>query len=35
MLTQALKVLRIYTARWRIEDFHKAWKQVLERNVNE
>ncbi|MFT6977057.1 MAG: hypothetical protein ACJAZA_000761 [Shewanella psychromarinicola] len=23
---QALKVIRIYTARWRIEDFHKAWK---------
>ncbi len=22
----ALKVIRIYAARWRIEDFHKAWK---------
>ena len=25
-LEQALKILRIYAARWRVEDFHKAWK---------
>ena len=25
-LEDALKVIRIYTARWRVEDFHKAWK---------
>lgn len=25
-LTQALHIIDIYTARWRIEDFHKAWK---------
>lgn len=25
-LEQARRVVRIYTARWRIEDFHKAWK---------
>tara|TARA_R110000744_G_C19329522_1_gene558433 strand:+ start:654 stop:1364 length:711 start_codon:yes stop_codon:yes gene_type:complete len=25
-LDEALKVIRIYTARWRVEDFHKAWK---------
>ena len=23
---QALRVVKIYSARWRIEDFHKAWK---------
>jgi hypothetical protein len=23
---EAMKVIRIYTARWRVEDFHKAWK---------
>lgn len=23
---QALRVVRIYTTRWRIEDFHKVWK---------
>jgi hypothetical protein len=26
--TQALRVLKCYTYRWRIEDFHKAWKSV-------
>lgn len=25
-LQDALKIIEIYTARWRIEDFHKAWK---------
>ena len=25
-LSQALHVIDIYTARWRVEDFHKAWK---------
>ena len=25
-LSQALRVIDIYTARWRVEDFHKAWK---------
>ena len=25
-LAEALKVIRIYTTRWRVEDFHKAWK---------
>ncbi len=25
-LAQALHIIDIYTARWRIEDFHKAWK---------
>jgi len=25
-LDAALKVIRIYAARWRVEDFHKAWK---------
>ncbi|WP_270793030.1 transposase, partial [Aeromonas sp. QDB21] len=25
-LAQALRVIDIYTHRWRIEDFHKAWK---------
>ncbi|MCD8560450.1 MAG: IS4 family transposase [Shewanella xiamenensis] len=25
-LAQALNIIDIYTARWRIEDFHKAWK---------
>lgn len=25
-LAQAIHVIDIYTARWRIEDFHKAWK---------
>lgn len=25
-LSEALRVIRIYAARWRIEDFHKAWK---------
>ncbi|MFQ3220100.1 MAG: hypothetical protein ACI8R9_001708 [Paraglaciecola sp.] len=25
-LKQALKILRIDAARWRVEDFHKAWK---------
>jgi hypothetical protein len=25
-LEDTLKVIRFYTARWRIEDFHKAWK---------
>lgn len=23
---EALKIIEIYTARWRVEDFHKAWK---------
>ena len=25
-LVQALKIINIYSARWRVEDFHKAWK---------
>lgn len=25
-LEQALRVIHIYAARWRVEDFHKAWK---------
>ncbi|MCL1128010.1 IS4 family transposase [Shewanella surugensis] len=25
-LSQAFNIIDIYTARWRIEDFHKAWK---------
>ena len=25
-LAQALRVIDIYTHRWRIEEFHKAWK---------
>ncbi|MCL1049825.1 transposase [Shewanella abyssi] len=25
-LKQALHIIDIYTARWRVEDFHKAWK---------
>ena len=25
-LIQSLKVINIYAARWRVEDFHKAWK---------
>ncbi len=25
-LDEALKIIRIYSARWRVEDFHKSWK---------
>lgn len=27
-LENALKVINIYAARWRVEYFHKAWKRV-------
>ena len=33
-LAQALRVIDIYTHRWRIEDFHKAWKPEQELKGN-